>query len=564
MDDLESEEQADLRQYLHILNRRKWVVIATVVVVVALAVAYSLVKSPTYDATASVLVPQQQPNSALNVSASQLQDPSALQRQLADEQQFAQGDAVKAAARQTLGYPASVTVGSSTTSDVLTFKASSGDKVAAAAIANAYAKAYISAHRANQVAQYTQQITALQDSIASLRAKQASLSPSDPQYAALQQSISTLAQSVEQTQAETQVVSQVGPTVVNAAVVPSSPSSPKPLRNSVIAVFVGLILGIGLAFLRERLDDALTSREAAQRIGGNRPILGLIPRVDSWHAKDSHPLALVEDPRSVVSEAYRTLRTGIQFVGIDNPHKVIAITSAKPGEGKTTLTANLAQSFARAGQKVIVVSADLRRPRIHEFFAFDSSPGLTSILLGKSQLGEALHPVAEDEGLSVLPSGPIPPNPAEILAHNRLVDLVGTLAEQADLVLIDCPPVLPVTDALLLSRLADGVLVLASVRSTSKHELSRTLEMLDQVSAPVVGLVLNEVPTGGSGYGYGYGYGYSYNADSPQTAGPVVVRDIAGGPANGRLNDPQRIPPLTAEKWGDSMGSAEATRGMAD
>lgn len=510
MDELESEDQADLRQYLQILNRRKWVVLATLAVVVALALAYSYLKSPAYTATATVLVPQQQPNSAVNISSSALQDPSALQRELSDQQQFAEGDAVKSTAAKALGYSPDVSVGTSTTADVLTFQATSGSAQAAADIANTYAKAYITAHRTNQVDQYTQQITALQNSISSLRAKQATVAPSDPQYSALQQSINTLTQSVEQTQAETQVVSQVGPSIVNAAVVPSSPSSPKPVRNAIIAIFVGLILGVGLAFLRERLDDGITSRDVAQRAAGNRPILGLIPLVESWRAKGAHHLAIAEDSHSNVAEAYRTLRTAVQFVGIDQPKKVIAVTSSRPEEGKTTLTANLALSFARAGQKVIVISGDLRRPRIHDFFGLTNSSGLTSLLLGVASSSEVVLPVAGEPGLSVVPSGPVPPNPAEILALNRLVDVVDELARGADMVLIDCPPLLPVADALLLSRLADGVLVLASARTTSRRELARTFEMLDQVDAPSMGLVLNEVPASGSGYGYGYSYGYGY------------------------------------------------------
>lgn len=514
MVDLETAEEPDLREYLHILVRRKLTVVLTTLVVLGLALGYSYVKTPVYAATATVLVPQQQPSSALNVSNSQLQDPSALQRQLSDEQQFAQGDAVKAAASKLLGFSAKVAIGSSTTADVLTFKASSTSKVTAAAIANAYAHAYIKAHRANQVGQYTQQITALQSSIATLRAKQAALAPSDPQYAVLQQSVDTLTQSVEQTQAEMQVASQVGPSIVDAATVPKSPSSPKPLRNAVIGLFVGLILGIGVALLRERLDDGISSRAVAERAAGGRPILGMIPVVEAWRAKGAHHLALAEDPRSNAAEAYRTLRTAAQFVSIDKPIKTIAVTSSRPGEGKTTVTANLAVAFARAGQRVVVLSADLRRPRIHEFFGVSNRVGLTSVLLGTVPMSEAVLPVEGEDGLSIVPAGPLPPNPAEILALNGVVDVVESLMQRADVVLIDCPPVLPVADALLLSRLADGVLVLASTRSTSRRELARTFEMLDQVDAPTVGLVLNQVPTSGSGYDYGYGYGYYSSDDS--------------------------------------------------
>jgi capsular exopolysaccharide synthesis family protein len=510
MDELAVVEQTDLREYLHILNRRKLIIALTVVVALGLALAYSVVKTPIYSASATVLVPQQQASSALNIQNSQLPAAQSLQRSLSDEQQFAKGDAVKQAATSKLGYAASVGVGASSTADVLTFTGHSTDKAASAAIANAYANGYITARRTNQVAQYTQQVTALQSSIAQLQAKANALASTDPQRAALQQSVTSLTQTVQQTQAAAQLVSQTGPTVVNGAVIPKSPTSPKPVRNGLLGLLVGLIIGVGLAFLVERLDDGINSRETAERATDGLPVVGLIPMVDAWRTKGSHHLALVEDPTSNVSEAYRTLRTAIQFLSIDEPKRVIGITSSVPGEGKTTAVANLAVSFARAGQRVIVVSCDLRRPRIHEFFGVGNDTGLTSVLIGQTPLSEAIRAVDGEPRLRIMPSGPVPPNPAEILSLDRVRELIDVLAENTDVLLLDCPPVLPVTDALLLSRLVDGMLVLASAKSTSRRDLHRTVELLRQVQAPVLGTVLNRVPVDG-GYAYGYGYGYYYD-----------------------------------------------------
>lgn len=515
MDDLEAAQQIDLRAYLNILNRRKLVTALTVIVVVGAALAYSFVKTPVYTAKATVLVPEQQASNALNIQNSQLQASDALTRALADDQQFAQGDAVKQQAQQSLGYKAKVSVGMSSTADVLTFTANSTDKQGAAAIANAYAKAFISARRVNEVSQYTQQVTALQTSITQLQARQATLSTKDPQYAALQQSIDSLVQNVQQVQAASQVAGQVGPSVINAATVPTSPSSPKPIRNGLLGLVVGLILGVGLAFLVERLDDGVNSREAAEAATDGLPIVGLIPMVDAWKAKGSHHLALVEDPGSNVSEAYRTLRTSVQFLGIDEPKHVIGITSSVPGEGKTTAVANLAVSFARTGQRVMVVSCDLRRPRLHTFFGDSDRHGLTSVLLGNCTLAEALHPVKGEPNLKIMPSGPVPPNPAEILSLDRVREIVDILVDNCDLVLLDCPPVLPVTDTLLVSRVVDGMLVLASAKTTSRRNLHRTVELLTQVHAPLLGTILNRVPAdGGYAYGYGYGYGYESSGDA--------------------------------------------------
>jgi capsular exopolysaccharide synthesis family protein len=517
MDELAVVGQTDLREYLHILNRRKLVIALAVVVVLGLALAYSFVKTPIYSASATVLVPQQQASSALNIQNSQLPAAQSLQRSLSDEQQFARGDAVKRAAKSTLGYAPGISVGASSTADVLTFSGHSTGKSAATAIANAYANGYITARRANQVAQYTQQVTALETSIAQLQAKANALAQTDPQRAALQQSVTSLTQTVQQTQAAAQLVTQTGPTVVNAARLPTSPTSPKPVRNGILGFLVGLILGVGLAFLVERLDDGINSREAAEQATEGLPVVGLIPLVDSWRAKGSHHLALVEDPTSNVSEAYRTLRTSIQFLSIDDPKHVIGITSSVPDEGKTTAVANLAVSFARAGQRVIVVSCDLRRPRIHEFFGVDNRIGLTSVLIGQVALSEALQAVEGEPRLRILASGPVPPNPAEILSLDRVREVIDVLADNADVVLLDCPPVLPVTDALLLSRLVDGMLVLAAAKSTSRRDLGRTIQLLHQVQAPVLGTILNRVPAAG-GYAYGYGYGsygrYSYKGDA--------------------------------------------------
>ncbi|MCU4187261.1 polysaccharide biosynthesis tyrosine autokinase [Acidiferrimicrobium sp. IK] len=511
VEELQGEPQADLRAYLQTLQRRRTVIILTALVVVALALAYSLLASPVYSSSADVLVPMQPASAALNPTASQAPALDA-QRTLADDLQFAQGDAVKRAANKVLGFSATPTISSSATADVLTFTAKSGHKAEAARIANVYAQAYIDQQRLSQVDAYTQQVTALQSSISDLQAKAAAAPAGSPEASALQQSVVSLTQSLQQLQAAKQLVAPSGATAVTDAVVPTSPVSPKPLRNGLIGLVVGLLFGVGLAFLAERLDDRINSREDAELSSGGLPIIGMVPMVDSWKNPGETHLALVEDPDSQVSEAYRTLRTAVQFLSIDEPKQVIAVTSSTPGEGKSTTVANLAVSLARAGHRVIVMSCDLRRPRLHAFFADSNDIGLTSVLLGEVPLASALLEVPDEPWLRVLASGPIPPNPAEILSLDRVREVVDTLAEAADMVLIDCPPVLPVTDALLLSRLVDGMLVLASARTTTKRDLSRTYELLQQVQAPLLGTVLTRVPAG-SGYEYGYGYGYGYSND---------------------------------------------------
>ncbi len=549
--------EADLGTYLRILNRRRLTVFVTAVVVLALALAYSLVQKPLYTATTQVLVPEQLATSALQPTASQGQLPAAesLQRMLTDAVQFAKGDATRKAATAILHRPVPISVTASSTADLLTFTASSGSKSEAAALANAGAQAYIVANRNNQVSMYTEQVTALQTSIAQLQQTANGAPPNSQQQEIAKSSVGTLTQALQQLEAASQLVSPTGPSIVNAARAPTSPVSPQPLRNGILGFLLGLLLGIALAFLRDRLDDKLKSLRDVELNSEGRPIVGLIPLVDEWSDVSETHVALAEDSTSTASESYRTLRTAIQFLGLDETQRVIGITSSTAGEGKSTTIANLAVSFARAGQRVIVVSCDFRRPRLHLFFGLDNHIGVTSVLLGEVPVVTALRDVPNEPNLKVFPSGPAPPNPAELLSQDRVRFLIESLTSNADVVLVDCPPVLPVSDALLISRLCDTTLVVTAAVSTKKSDLRRSYELLSQVRAPVRGTIVNRVPIRGAyteSYGYGY-YDYSYKSSDPtrpppekptaegtaaQTQTPsrengVGVASSSGGPVDG-------------------------------
>lgn len=520
MDDvtIDGNETTPLREYLGILNRRRLTVALTVLVLVAGAITFSVLERPTYSASAKVVVPSQLASSALAATSQQLPEAVAAERQLSDEQLFAQGDAVRKAATRTLGYQAHVSVSASASSDLLTFTANSGQKVAAAAVANAYAHGFIEAQTTQKVSQYASQVSALQATIAQLQAKASSLPKADSQLPALQQSVSSLTMSIQELQASEQLVSGTGPTVVADAKAPTSPISPKPVRNAILGLVIGLILGVALAFLVDRIDDSIHSRDDVERSSDRLPVLGMIPVIDGWRRRDETHVSVMESPSSFAAEAYRTLRTSVQFQGMDRPLNVIGLTSAMAEEGKSTTVANLAVSLARAGQRVIVVSADLRRPRIHRFFGKENTVGMTSVLLGEVSAREAIQPVEHEPRLELLASGATTPNPAEILSLDRVRELVDWLATQADTVLLDCPPVLPVTDSVLLSRLVDGMMVLVSAQTTKRRDLHRAVEMLRQANAPLMGTIINRVPQG-RGYDYGYGYYYSgYGEDRSSTA----------------------------------------------
>jgi capsular exopolysaccharide synthesis family protein len=206
----------------------------------------------------------------------------------------------------------------------------------------------------------------------------------------------------------------------------------------------------------------------------------------------------------------------VKFLGLDRPARVIQVTSTSQGEGKTTTIANLAITLAQAGDNVAVVCCDLRRPRVHEFLQCDNAIGLTSVLLGEATTSEALQPVAGTDRLHLLASGPQPPNPSELLSWPRTEEVIRGLLADHDYVLIDSPPTLPVTDALVISRVADATLVVASIGQTKRRQAHRAIELLTQVGAPVVGTVLNGVEAGDTytygGYAY---YGHNKQKDEP-------------------------------------------------
>jgi capsular exopolysaccharide synthesis family protein len=246
------------------------------------------------------------------------------------------------------------------------------------------------------------------------------------------------------------------------------------------------------------------------------------------------------DPFSTVTEAYRSLRTSLQFAGHAGQLKTILVTSASGREGKTSTVANLGVVLAQANQKVLVVGCDLRRPRIGSFLGRSETPGFTSVLLGQEELQNAIQPVRNAPGLSLLGSGPIPPNPIELVASDKAAETFRVLAANFDIVLIDSPPLLPVADALVLSNYADAVLTVVMVGQTTRAQVERATELLAQADARPTGIVLNRVirrSGGGAEYGYDYSYKYRY---TPQTM-PEVTPNGNGLPKASSSRPEKRV-----------------------
>lgn len=301
-------------------------------------------------------------------------------------------------------------------------------------------------------------------------------------------------------------------TLVEPASTSDSPTSPVPARNLAFGLVLGLLLGVGLAVLRHLMDTTVRTDDDVEEIT-EEPVIGAVhydPRAGT------EPLIVQSDPSSPRSEAFRAVRTNLMFVDAANHPRTILLTSSIPGEGKSTTIANLALTLAQSGSSVCLIEADLRRPRLLEYLGLEGSAGLTDVLIDRADLDDVLQPYGADR-LEVIGAGAIPPNPSELLASDAMSRVLAQLAARFDYVLIDTPPVLPVTDAVVLSTKVDGVIVLVGTTIVRKEQLKSTLESLGAVNNTLLGLVLNRVghKTSG-GYGNGY-YGY-YDPETHPTS----------------------------------------------
>ncbi len=296
-------------------------------------------------------------------------------------------------------------------------------------------------------------------------------------------------------------------TEVTQAEPPESPSWPQIPLNVALGALVGLALGVGVAVLRSTLDTRIRSLRDVQQVT-DQPVIGAIP-LDP-QAK-SRPIIMMEDPQNPRSEAFRSLRTNLQFIELDGG-KVFTVTSSIPAEGKSTTAVNLAIALADAGKNTVLIDGDLRKPKVAEYLGIEGGVGLTDVLIGRAQVEDVFQQWG-DRPLLVLPAGMIPPNPSELLGSSQMQELLETVAHGADVVIIDAPPLLPVTDAAILARETAGAILAVSASRTNRQQLGQALESLNNVGARVAGLTLTMVPTRGAhafGYNYSYGYGYGY------------------------------------------------------
>ncbi len=440
---------------------------------------------------------------------------------IATEIEVLKGEPVQDLVREELGSAPPISVNPIGTTAVVQVVVESTDPKVAAATANAYVAAYITHRRQQGVAdslaaqnEVQSKIDDLQDQIDALNGPDAQLPANQAQRQALVQQQALFKNTLSEQQVNSALITG-GAEIVRRATVPTSPIKPTPLRNAVLALLVGAMLGAALCFLVDHLDDSIGSPEELERLPGGVRVIGEIPIVEGWKSKDRTHVVAAAAPRSAPAEAYRALRTAIDFISLDHPMRTIQITSPNPSEGKTTTLANLAVTLATAGKRVVVVCCDLRRPRIHEFFGLLNNVGFTSALLGERPVSAVLQAVPGIPRLRILASGPLPPNPSELLGSQRTADVFAALAADCDIVLIDSPPLLPVTDAQVLFRQVDATLLVVSAGSTTRKEATAALAKIRQVDGPLVGSVLNGVKAEG-----GYGYAYRYErGDEPRPDG---------------------------------------------
>lgn len=505
-------ELPGLREYLAILWQRKRIIIVVTAVTVAAAYFYTARLTPLYTSSSRVQVLVQTPGFGdtpvyLNIETEKELATSPVVAEIAMD--LLEGET---STEELLG---GLTVEVLTDTEILVFSYTDTNPKTTQERAQAFAEGYLAYRRQQVINQSLEVAQALQEEIDNVEEQiervneKLSLTDDETQEATLEAQRNALAGQLGVLQQEVTATPrdfEVGQ-VVQDSFLPTSPAGKNFARNLGLALFLGLALGMGLAFIAERLDDRLRGRHDLER-HTTAPVLAVVPRMNGWKRREDTVLAVVSEPDSPASEAYRTLRTGVLFAASQRKLKTILITSSASGEGKTTTAANLGIALARAGKRVVLVSADLRKPRLQEFFNVQNGFGLTNVLAGERTVTQALAQPRGFANLKLMPSGPVPGNPAELLTSNGMRAALADLEKQGDFVLIDTAPVLVVADALVLTRLVDAVILVADAQRTSKAAVDQARHQLHQVDARIIGSVLNNLdPRKASGY-YAYG-GYS-------------------------------------------------------
>ena len=493
-----------LRDYVSVLRRRKWLVIVPMVIAPLVSLGMSLSQESRYRSSAEVLV--REPPSATAVGAPER---PMQQRVLQNELQRARGSALQDQVRDVVGPEPTLTVRlvADEDTDVFTFTAESVDPAFAARAANVYAETYISERRRSLVEELVARMAVVDERLENLEDDLEAASDEELELLIAQRDQYEF--ELESLQVSVDLAQTSGASIIDAAPVQTTPFSPRPRRSAFLSLIAGGLIGVAAAFIVEHFDTTVRDEDELAKATGV-PVLAVIPKFD--RETDEAAIVTRDDPQSQPAEAYRALRTSIQFISVDREMSIVQFTSAKPGDGKTTSSVNLAVAAARAGQNVVVVDCDLRRPRVHEFFDLDNRQGFTTAMVGAS-LEEVARPIEGESNLWAVTSGVVPPDPSELLSTVTAKSFLRSLVPRFDLVIVDTPPVLVVADPLVVSASVDAVVLVASANTTQRRQVRQAAAQLEQIKAPFIGTVLNGFDLSSSStYEYRYAYG-QYSPD---------------------------------------------------
>ena len=553
--------QADLRQYIALLLQWAWLIVLATLLAGAAAFITSKLQDPVYQASTKLLINEAPSTTTSEYTAiltserlartySELMTEDPIleavieQLNLNLEQDKTDGNILEALA-------AATEVQLIRDTQLIELSVEDTDPEMAARIANTIVEEFIEQNQALQSSRFAESKTNLEEEMARIQGQihntlltidELGDTPEDKQQrdrleadvAQYRQTHAGLLQSYEQIRvAEAQTTSNV--IQVKPAAAPEKPIRPRVLMNTALAAVVGGMLAVGAIFLMEALDDTIKSPEDVNRHLG-LPILGTIMR----HEQNDSPIT-TESPRSPTAEAFRSLRTNIQYASVDYPLRSVLVTSPDAGVGKSTVAINLGTVLAQGGTQVVLVDGDMRRPKLHELFKLKNRVGLSSLIVShtpfviEGRLPDGTLLSTSTEGLSVITSGQRPPNPSELLASKKMMDILQALRTNDErVVIIDAPPVMAVTDAAVLSPRVDGVLLVVKPGVTKLEAARQTVEQLRRVGANIVGVVLNSVDPRSSRYGYYYRYDHEYYhvEDQPKRIGKRFWQwGIAGGVA---------------------------------
>jgi tyrosine-protein kinase len=522
---MDQEQQSSMREYLGVLRRGAWIVVVATLLAGAAAYFLAARETKAYSATAEVLVPPAPLNLVLpggnsSSTVQQARDAATLAK-LAETPAVAAGASAKLTPHVSADSLASMTsVTSDPSTNVITFTLRNHSRSFAVTAVNAYARSFADYENLQRVKAIDTAIASIKDQITQTK-REAARAPKAQRFT-FSQTLAKLA-SKQEAMSTARAVTASSPATLSKSASGAAQVAPKPTKDALLGLAAGLILGLGLASLRHLLDTRVrTADDVMRQI--NLPLLGRLstpPRGLRSH----NGLALLEQDDSALAEEYHKLRLSVDFANLPTRARSIVVTSSLAGEGKSTTIANLGVALAQAGRRVIIVDFDLRRPQMDSFFDLGGVPGMTDVLLGTAALEDALfaikvggvQPVARPDergSLHVMASGPVPPNPVAFTESRAVGELIETLLQYADLLLLDSAPLLPVGDTIGLSRSVDAMIVLARadiVTRPALKDLHRTLQMCEAAKLGFIFTGAEAEP----------GYGYRNYASYARTAAPM-------------------------------------------